>query len=206
VTPPAGVRGITVQSLLLPVLAAAAVLAPAVPAAAASPLPVTVSPGRVWPVAAPCTSGTGNHDFTVTGVGFQPGETVAVTVGGVPYPGFTADASGGYTRTFQVQSLPSGTYPVAVTGGAGSQALSSVYIGWSGCRSVKSGKLRMTGGGFAASGPVRLYLDGAATPLATATSDGTGRFDVTVTCPAGRHDAGVSDLQNRTLTFAAFTC
>lgn len=194
------------KSPLLPFLAVAAVLAPALPAAAASPLPVTVSPSRVWPVAEPCTSGTGDHDFTVTGVGFQPGETVAVTVGGVPYPGFSADSSGGYTRTFQVQSLPSGTYPVAVTGGAGSHAVSRLYIGWSGCRSVASGKLRMTGGGFAASGPVRLHLDGAATPFATTTSDGTGRFDVTVTCPAGRHDATVADLHDRTLTFAAFTC
>jgi hypothetical protein len=190
--------------LLVPFLAAAA-LVPAAPAAA-SPLPVAVAPAKVWPVAAPCTSGTGNPDFTVGGIGFQPGETVAVTVGGVPYPAFAADASGAYTRTYQVQSLPSGTYPVAVTGGAGSQALSSLYIGWSGCRSVKSGKLRMTGGGFAASGPIRLHLDGTATPFATATSDGTGRFDFTVTCPAGRHDAKVSDTQNRSLTFTAFTC
>lgn len=193
------------KNLLLPFVAAAAVLAPAVPAAA-SPLPVAVTPGKVWPVAAPCTSGTGDHDFTVTGTGFQPGETVAVRVGGVPYPDFAADATGGYSRTFQVQSLPSGTYPVAVTGDAGSEALSSIYIGWSGCRSVKSGKLRMTGGGFAASGTIRLHLDGVATPFATTTSDGSGRFDVTVTCPAGRHDAKVSDLANRSLTFTAFTC
>jgi hypothetical protein len=196
------------RTLLVP-LAVAVVLAPAgaeaVRAAPVDPVrPVTVAPAKVWPRVAPCTTGTGPSEFTVSGTGFQPREAVTVTVGDVAYADLKTTAKGAYAQTYRVQSRPSGSYPVVLTGARGSRAEGSVYIGYAGCRSVRSGKLRVAGAGFATGDEVALLLDGG--PAVTTDTGADGRFEVTVPCPAGKHTARVTGAGGRALSFTAFTC
>jgi hypothetical protein len=179
------------------------------PAAAATPaaMAATVTPDTVWPNAAPCTTGTGVHTFTVSGLGFQPDELLTISVGDVRYERATADENGEYTASYELKAQPAGQYDVEVVGDRGSRATGGINLGWSGCRSWKNGKIRLTGAGFTADDTVSAYLDGATAAAASATTTDGGEFELHVACVTGRtHTVAVSDTRNRALSFAEFSC
>jgi hypothetical protein len=166
----------------------------------------TVAPATAWPKARPCTTGTGVHDFTVSGTGFQPEERLDVAVGGVAYPAAVADAAGAYSVTYEVQALPAGRYPVAVRGDRGGKAVGRIDVGFSGCRSTEDGVLRVTGAGFTAADTIRVRLDGEPAAVATGRSSETGEFDIRTECAPGKHTIEVADTHDRMLNFAEFSC
>ena len=86
----------------------------------------------------------------------------------------------------------------------GSEAEDTLYIGWSGCRATRSGELTVAGAGFAAEDEIRVRVDGELVDVVDSEVDGT--FATTVDCEPGTHTAKVSDTENRSLTFSAFTC
>jgi hypothetical protein len=99
-----------VAAVLISLLAAAPLIVGTSPAdAAGTGVPAaTVAPGTVWPKAEPCMTGTGVHDFTVSGAGFQPDEQVTVAVGGTTYEGARADSTGAYSASYEIGSLRAG--------------------------------------------------------------------------------------------------
>ena len=197
--------------IVIALLAAASVAVPAGPAQAAPAAKpaVQVAPGLVYPQVAQCAPTPARPSgFTVSGTGFKALEKLTVTIGGLAY-GTTvqrADAKGRVGLTYEIKARPSGWAVVEVRGDRGSVATTKLNTGYVGCRYVSRQTLRMTGVGFAAADTVKLFLDGAATPAATAATDQGGRYDVTVACPAGSHTANVTGTPGRTLNFPAFTC
>jgi len=166
----------------------------------------TVVPAAVWPEAEPCSTGTGVHDFTVSGRGFRSDERLSVTVGDVAYPAAVADATGAYSITYEVEPMPAGTYVVGVKGDRGGKAGGRIVFGFSGCRSMNDGRLRLTGAGFAAADTISVHLDGAPAAVATGTSSANGQFDLESECAPGAHTVEVADTHDQSLTFAGFTC
>ena len=165
--------------------------------------PVAVTPSTVFPAVPPCT-GISPTEFTVSGKGFKPREEIVLSIGGVEFDDFAADATGGYTDLAEVQSLPSGTHPVLLRGDAGSFAATTIYIGWSACRSWSRSDMTISGAGFAADDEVRVLLDGE--PAATTVTGPHGRFEVAFDCPKGKHTAKVVGAGGRHLSFAEFSC
>ncbi len=175
--------------------------------AAPPPLAAAVTPDTVYPQAKPCTTGTGEHHFTVSGAGFKPNEGFAVTVGGVSYEPASADAAGGYAAGYDLTSIPGGRVAVIVTGDQGSRAVSALNVGWSGCRGWRNGQIRLTGAGFMSHDTVSAYLDGDTTADASTTSGTGGDFDLRIVCdPATPHAVTVSDNHHHALEFGQFTC
>jgi hypothetical protein len=194
--------------LLLLSLVAVPVVAAAGPAdAAPPPLAATVTPGSVFPQAKPCTTGTGEHHFTVSGAGFAPNEELTVTVGGVRYEKATADETGAYTADYDLKAIPGGRAAVIVTGDQGGRAVATLDVGWSACRSWKNDQIRLTGAGFMSSDTVSAYLDGDTTAAASVASGTGGEFDLRIVCdPATPHTVTVSDTHEHALAFGEFTC
>lgn len=172
-------------------------------AAQAAEKPVTVTPGTVFPAVAPCT-GISPTEFTVSGKGFKPAEKIALTIGGVEYDDFAADAEGKYSETAEIRSLPSATYPVLLRGEQGTYAVSMIYIGFSACRSWSRDDVAIMGAGFAAEDDVTVTMDNAV--AATGKTDPQGRFEVAFDCPKGKHMVKVTGKGNRNLSFAEFRC
>ena len=152
---------------------------------------------------APCT-GIRPTAFTVSGKGFKPAEKIALSVGGVEYEGFAADAAGKYSRTAEIRSLPSATYPVLLRGDKGTYAVSTIYIGFSACRSWSRDDVAVMGAGFAAGDSVRVLMDG--TVAAIGKTDPLGRFEVTFDCGRGKHTVKIAGKGGRNLSFAEFRC
>jgi hypothetical protein len=197
-----------ITHLLLLSLAAAAPLAAAGTAEAAPPpLAATVTPETVYPAAKPCTTGTGEHHFTVSGTGFKADERLDVTVGGISYAPATADETGAYTAGYDLKAIPAGRAAVIVTGDQGSRAVSAVTVGWSGCRSWKNGQIRLTGAGFMSHDQITARLDGDTTADATTTSGTGGDFDLRIVCdPATPHTVTLADTHQHALEFGEFSC
>jgi hypothetical protein len=197
-----------VAAVLISLLAAAPLIVGSSPAdAAGNGGPVaTVAPGTVWPKAEPCATGTGVHDFTVSGAGFQPDELVTVAVGEMTYQGARADSTGAYSATYEIGSVRAGAYRVDVKGDRGGRAHGKITVGYSACRSTRDGKVRVTGAGFGGTETIAVHLDGGTTTAITATSTETGAFDLQTTCPAGPHTLDVADTHDNVLHFAEFAC
>lgn len=215
--------GRRITHLVLLSVAALPVIATATPADAASAnagrasvgraaaslplLAATVTPGTVYPSAKPCTTGTGDHHFTVSGTGFAPDEAFTVTVGGVAYEKAAADGTGAYAVGYDLKSIPGGRAAVIVTGDRGGRAVATLDVGWSGCRSWKNGRIRLTGAGFMSQDTVSAYLDGDAVAAASVSSGTGGEFDVRIVCdPTTSHTVTVSDTHDHALTFGEFSC
>jgi hypothetical protein len=198
-------RAATVLISLLVAMPALAGGPPALAAGKTAPT-ATVAPGTVWPEAEPCVTGTGVHDFTVSGGGFRPGELLRVTVGEVAYDETRADADGAYTVGYQVRPQPAGVYRVEVAGDRGGWAVGRIKLGYAACRSTSDGRLRVTGAGFGGTDAIAVRLDGEATAAITATSTEEGAFDLRTACPPGPHTLEVADSHENVLRFAEFTC
>jgi hypothetical protein len=84
--------------------------------------------------------------------------------------------------------------------------LGDIDVGYSACRSIKNGRLRVTGAGFDATDMISVRLDGATAAAVSGTSTERGEFDLRTTCPAGSHTLAVADTRDEFLTFAEFTC
>jgi hypothetical protein len=197
-----------VATTLIALLAAAPLLVGSSPAdAGGKNVPAaTVAPGTVWPKAEPCATGTGVHDFTVSGAGFQPDELVTVTVGAVAYEPTRADSTGAYSAGYEIRSLRAGAYRVDVKGDRGGRAQGKITVGYSACRSSRDGSVRVTGAGFGGTETIAVHLDGGTTTAITATSTEDGAFDLQTTCPVGPHTLDVADTHDNVLHFAEFTC
>ena len=189
---------------LISLMTAVALLTIAAPAQAAPAETLIIEPDTVHPMVEPCYSSSGKYSFTVSGTGFKKDERIAVTVGDLEYDDTRADAKGRVEAAYAVLSQPSGTYDVVLTGAKGSSAEGELTQGWSACRSVRNGKLKIGGAGFEALDEVELTLDGEV--VETTESGEDGRFEMTVPCPRGSHDAEVMDSTGRDLSFADFTC
>src|SRR3954451_24908553 len=169
--------GRRITHLLLLSLMAVPPAAAARPAdAAAPPLAATVTPSTVYPQVKPCTTGTGEHHFTVSGAGFAPDELLTITLGGVRYEPATADENGEYSAGYDLKPIPGGRAGVIVTGDHGSRAVGTIDVGWAGCRSWKNDQIRLTGAGVMSQDTVSAYLDGDATAAASARSGTRGEF------------------------------
>ncbi|MGI9146646.1 MAG: hypothetical protein ACR2IK_08900 [Chloroflexota bacterium] len=82
------------------------------------------------PQAAPGTS------LTVTGAGFQPGESVQVMFNGAVVGAGTVDTKGGVTATFVVPALAAGQYDVTATGATSAVATTASYTVLAGAAST----------------------------------------------------------------------
>jgi len=170
---------------------------------------ITATPAMVYPRAEPCASGPHlPNTVQLSGNGFLARERLYVDIGEISYIGddLHADAKGRFSAGYPISSWPSGPAIVEIRGEQGSFSRTLITIGFTGCRSVRNGQLRMTGAGFAAHDTIALRLDGSATPAATSTSDEYGKYDFTTPCPRGRHSARVTDTHGREVGWQSFTC
>ncbi|MEV6629492.1 hypothetical protein AB0M54_01920 [Actinoplanes sp. NPDC051470] len=168
--------------------------------AAKAPGKVTVTPSTVLPRVAPCS---GVNDFTVSGKGFKPYEMIDLTVGGLAYDSFQADAAGAYEQENEIKAVPSGYLPVKLTGNKGTKAQAEIRLGWAGCWMRSHGVLTVRGAGFAADDQIDVILDGEIVEVAE--SDARGRFEAKVDCPAGDPTLEVEG-EKRSLTFKTVDC
>ncbi|MCL2317169.1 MAG: Ig-like domain-containing protein [Actinomycetia bacterium] len=168
------------------------------------PTTTTAPPGEV----AVAVSGTGSNQV-LTGTGFAPGETVALTVTGTTVPLVTRQADASGTVTIPVpSSLPAGTYDVTLTGAtSGSHASTTVTIVASETTppettappepgtdagapkvsaTVSGGAVTLAGAGFAPNETVNVVLMLGAAPvtLASVTADAKGVVTWSGTVPA----------------------
>ena len=72
-------------------------------------------------------SGPPGSTFTVTGNGFSPGETVAITLSPSQLSPGLADGSGHFDQVETVPSLPAQTYTVAAKGGLSFVSVTSQF-------------------------------------------------------------------------------
>jgi hypothetical protein len=158
---------------------------------------ITVSPGKAFPwndAACGFNNPTfGSITFTVSGKGFQPGESVSVSTGWTTYTAHkpTVNAHGDFSVTEPVGEVPStfnSFYGVRASGSSGSKASASIELNADGCifQHDNGGNIHLqwAGNGFDPNTTLTLSIDGNA--LSTVTTDrlGTGGSTADFACPS----------------------
>ena len=130
--------------------------------------------------------GTPGSSLTVTGIGFQPGETVQIFFNGAPVSSPTADTTGSVRATLTVPTLPAGTYQIDARGQtSGSTASAQFTVGGTSLSlSTPSGpvgaSVTATGSGFTPGDTVQLLFNGAQIDSKNADINGTATFTFTI--------------------------
>jgi hypothetical protein len=135
-------------------------------------------------------SGPADTEVTITGGGFAPGKSIAVTYKGATIATnpatITTDTSGNFTATIKVPKYAGGTYTISVTQGSLTSNVNftqtSVAVLGASSGAVGS-SITASGNGYAAGAKITLKYDG--NDLASATADNNGSFSTSFTVPAG---------------------
>jgi hypothetical protein len=136
--------------------------------------------------------GSPGTSVTVTGSGFQPGETVQVSFNNTVVDSPVADTTGSFSSTFTVPRLDPGDYPIDATGQTSGETASATFTigGASVSLSTQSGdvgsSVTATGAGFTPGDTVQLIFNGA--PVDSNAADTNG--DVTFTFAVPRAAPG----------------
>jgi hypothetical protein len=157
-------------------------------------------------------SGPADTDITVTGVGFAPSKSIAITYKGVTIvtnpSTVNTDASGNFSATIKAPKYAAGAYTISVTQGTLTSTATFTQTSTASL-DKKTGAVGSTvtasGSGYTAGGKVSVKYD--STEVASATADGNGSFSATFKVPegpAGQHKITVTDNINpTTLNFTA---
>ncbi len=119
---------------------------------------------------------------TVTGGGFQPGETVQVSFNNTVVDSPVADTTGTFSTTFSVPRLDPGDYPIEADGQTSGETASATFTigGASVSLSTQSGdvgaSVTATGTGFTPGDTVQLIFNGAQVDSETADTNGNVTF------------------------------
>jgi hypothetical protein len=190
--------------LILGVVLALLVMMPATALgqATATMTPTTVPGGTtatMTPTAVPATapaltlsssSGLVGAEITANGQGFQPGETVDVSMNGQAVGEPTTNSGGTWSLSFKVPSFAPGQYGVLAKGRASGDTASTSFtinegaatLTFNPTQAAPGSQLTVTGAGFRPGESVTLSFNGPT--VATATADTSGNVTWTFTIPA----------------------
>jgi hypothetical protein len=161
------------------------------------------------------TAGVGDT-IVIAGSGFSPSETITFKIDGGALTtnptSVVSDTNGNFANvSFTVPSVAAGTHTITATdtdGNVGSATFSLLAkISITPATGTVGTQIAVTGSGFTPSGPVSIYWDAGASPIASTTASSTGTISISFTAPAsakGSHTVKAADTSGNTAT-AQFT-
>ncbi len=149
------------------------------------------------------SSGHVGDAVTVTGTNFAAGSSVSITFDGTVVATPTADASGGFTATFNVPTAAGGTHTVVASSGAISKSTTftvTANVSVTPATGNVGTQVTLSGTGFNANANVTITYNGSALQSGTAmTTNAAGALTVSFQVPAspsGARTVAVSDGVN----------